>query len=272
MMYDDVHVKSNKMCCRNKMTDIQINDFDLNSINERRLSGSSPVVLIIGGRGRGKSQTAKAIMRVLRKIPSGCVFSGTETSNPFYEGIVPSLFTFTTFEKKIIQNIIAWQRKGGKNDVFVLLDDLMYDPAFLRQPLMRGIFLNGRHYHITLVITTQYAIDVPPALRGNVDYIFLLRENNIQTIGKLHKNFGGLFPNVNVFQQALKVCTRDFGSLVLDNVNEKVHKYRVDMESESAPFRMFSSHVWTYAGEHTASHDSELDIVEGDQCRLLLAR
>ena len=82
------------------MTDIQINDFDLNSINERRLSGSSPVVLIIGGRGRGKSQTAKAIMRVLRKIPSGCVFSGTETSNPFYEGIVPSLFTFTTFEKK----------------------------------------------------------------------------------------------------------------------------------------------------------------------------
>ena len=46
------------------MTDIQINDFNLSDIDDRRLSGSSPVVMIIGGRGKGKSQTAKAIMRV----------------------------------------------------------------------------------------------------------------------------------------------------------------------------------------------------------------
>lgn len=254
------------------MTDIQINDFNLSDIDDRRLSGSSPVVMIIGGRGKGKSQTAKAIMRVLQKIPSGCVFSGTETSNPFYAGMVPALFTYTTFEKKVIQNIIGWQKKGNKSDVFVLLDDLMYDPSFLRQPLMRGIFLNGRHYHITLVITTQYAIDVPAALRGNVDYVFLLRENNIQTISKLHKNFGGIFPNVNVFQKALKACTQNFGSLVLDNVNEKAHKYRVDMEVEKVPFRMFNSRVWSYADEHTADAAKELTIVEGDECRLLLAR
>lgn len=256
---------------KNEMTDIQINEFNLSDINERRISGSAPVVLIIGGRGRGKSQTAKAIMRILRKIPSGCVFSGTETSNPFYTGIVPPLFTFTTFEKKVVQNIIAWQKKGNKRDVFVLLDDLMYDPGFLRQPLMRGIFLNGRHYHITLVITTQYAIDVPPALRGNVDYVFLLRENNLQTVAKLHRNFGGLFPNVNVFNQALKACTQNFGSLVIDNVNEKVHRFRVDMEAEKESFRMFSAHVWNYAEEHTSNE--ELDVVDGgDECRLLLGR
>jgi len=255
------------------MTDIQINDFLLSEINDRRLSGSSPVILIIGGRGRGKSQTAKAIMRHLQKIPSGCVFSGTETSNPFYADIVPALFTFTTFDKKVIQDLISWQKKSSnRKDVFVLLDDLMYDPGFLRQPLMRGIFLNGRHYRITLIITTQYAIDVPPALRGNVDYVFLMRENNLQTISKLHKNFGGVFPNANVFHEALKACTHSFGSLVLDNVKEKVHKYRVNMSDEQVPFQMFSPQVWQYAKQHTSSEDKERDVVEGQECRLLLGR
>ena len=68
------------MCYLLIMTNISIHDFDLKKIDERRKQGSSPVVLIIGGRGRGKSNIAKAVMRVLQNVPMGCVFSGTEDS------------------------------------------------------------------------------------------------------------------------------------------------------------------------------------------------
>lgn len=251
--------------------DIQINDFDLHEINQRRLDGSSPTILIIGGRGKGKSNLAKAIMRAVQKIPSGVVFSGTETSNPFYQDIVPPLFTFSHMDKNVISSIIEAQKKAeDKKDVFVLLDDMMFDPGFLRQPLMKSIFLNGRHYRITLLLTTQYAIDVPCGLRSNIDYVFLLRENNVHTCTKLYKNFGGVFPNQSLFFQAMKVCCADFGALVIDNVNEKVHKIRLDLEHEhSAKFRMFSPSVWKYAMKHTNMRGQHDVIADGD-CRIII--
>ena len=154
----------------------------------RRRAGSSPTVLIIGGRGKGKSTVAREVMRSLQRVSSGS-FSGTEGSNPFYSDMVPPLFTFDTFDRAVLHQIIEQQKSAETpRDVFVLLDDMMYDSSFLRQPIMRSIFLNGRHYRITLVITTQYAIDVPPALRSNVDYVFLMRESNVQTQQKLYRN------------------------------------------------------------------------------------
>lgn len=255
------------------MSDIAITDFDLKTVDNRRLDGSSPVVLIIGGRGKGKSQIAKALMRQLKNIPLGCVFSGTESSNPFYADYVPPLFTFSRFDKTVVKQIIDQQKKAvEKKDVFILLDDLMYDPAFLRQPLMRCIFLNGRHLRITLVLTTQYAIDVPCALRGNVDFIFLLRENNVQTVSKLYKNFGGTFPSLLVFQQALKLCTEDFGAMIIDNVHERTCKYRVDIEQERESFHMFCQKVWDYATLHTVPVSEELDLIEEGEHRLLVEK
>ena len=250
------------------MTEIQIHDFDLSEIDNRRLSGSSPTILIIGGRGRGKSTIAKQIMSRLQAIPSGVVFSGTETSNPYYAKHVPPLFTFDSMDNKVLKNIIEQQKKRDvKKDIFVLLDDMMYDPSFLRQPLMRSIFLNGRHYRITLLLTTQYAIDVPPCLRGNVDYVFLLRETSIQTQQKLFKTFGGTFPHHSLFSEALKACTDNFGAMVIDNVKERIGKYRATPEL-TEEFRMFHPSVWKYAKEHTRT--KERDQVCTNTCRILI--
>ena len=41
---------------------------------------------------------------------------------------------------------------------------------------MRLLFMNGRHWKIMLVITMQYPLGVPPNLRTNIDYTFILRE------------------------------------------------------------------------------------------------
>jgi hypothetical protein len=247
------------------MTDITITDFDLSQIDERRRNGSAPVILVIGSRGKGKSTIARAIMRSLRSIPMGNIFSSTETCSPFYSENVPSLFIYSTLDLRALKTVVDEQKKTEKRrSVFILIDDMMYDPLFLRTPIVKGIFLNGRHWGITLLLTTQYAIDVPPALRGNVDYVFLMRENNLQTCAKLHKNFGGIFPTTAVFNQAMRACTVDFGSLVLDFVNDRAFRFRVDMEEEKEPFRMFADSVWRYAEQHTCRSEEEHDIVTQD--------
>lgn len=257
---------------QNNMTDITITDFDLGGINARRCSGSAPVVLIIGSRGKGKSTIARALMRTLRNIPMGAVFSATEASSPFYSENVPSLFIYSTLDMKALEKIVKRQQMPDeRKEVFILIDDMMYDPQFLRHATLKGIFLNGRHWGITLILTTQYAIDVPPALRGNVDYVFMMRENNIQTCNKLYKNFGGTFPTCTLFVQALKVCTQDFGSMVIDCVTDSVHRFRADIESEKEEFRMFAPCVWRYAKAHTCTPASERSVLmDGSYHRILM--
>ena len=253
-------------------TDIQINRFDPQCINKRRQAGCSPIIFIIGSRGKGKSCIAMALMRVLKDIPVGVLMSGTQDANPFYEGLAPDLFIFSYYDENAIKHLVERQKKAKgaqKKDAFVLLDDLLFDASFLRTPLMRCIALNGRHLRITLILTTQYAVDVPVALRCNTDYVFLLRENNVGTQHKLFTNFGGLLPNRASFCQGLRLCTQNFGAMVIDNVNESVGVFRVDLQKEKEPFRMFSPQIWAFAKRHT-SRSNRVKLVNVEGGRILI--
>ena len=96
----------------------------------------------------------------------------------------------------MVQQVITRQKNSINStdtkkdkDVFLLLDDCMYDKRMIRDTNIRGIFMNGRHWRITFMLTMQYCMDLPPDLRANIDYVFILRENIIQNQEKLYKNF-----------------------------------------------------------------------------------
>lgn len=88
---------------------------------------------------------------------------------------------------------------------------------FLKDPCIRQCFMNGRHWKIFFMLTMQYCMDLPPALRANVDYVFLLRENILQNREKLYKSFFGIFPSFDMFNKVMDACTENYECLVLDN-------------------------------------------------------
>ena len=55
---------------------------------------------------------------------------------------------------------------------------------------MRLLFMNGRHWKIMLIITMQYPLGIPPNLRTNIDYVFILREPYMQ----IENEFGKIMP------------------------------------------------------------------------------
>jgi hypothetical protein len=63
-------------------------------------------------------------------------------------------------------------------------------------------------------------MDLPPALRANVDYVFILRENIIQNREKLYKSFFGIFPNFDMFNKVMDACTENYECIVLDNTSK----------------------------------------------------
>ena len=69
--------------------------------------------------------------------------------------------------------------------VFLILDDCLYDNSWTKNTDIRSIFMNGRHYKILFLLTMQYALGIPPNLRTNIDYVFILRENYVSNRKKI---------------------------------------------------------------------------------------
>ena len=69
--------------------------------------------------------------------------------------------------------------------------------------------MNGRHYFMLFVITMQFALGIPPNLRINIDYVFILRENYISNRKRLYEHYAGMFPTFEMFAQVMDQCTED---------------------------------------------------------------
>ena len=85
---------------------------------------------------------------------------------------------------------------------FVILDDCLYDNGWSRDKMMRLLFMNGRHWKVMLIITMQYPLGIPPTLRTNIDYVFILREPYIANRKSIYENFAGMFPHLNRFAKS----------------------------------------------------------------------
>ena len=71
------------------------------------------------------------------------------------------------------------------------------------------------------MITMQYALGIPPALRSNVDYVFILRENINSNRKRLYEHYAGMFPTYEIFSQVMDQCTSNYECLVIDNTYKK---------------------------------------------------
>ena len=130
---------------------------------------------------------------------------------------------------------------------FVILDDCLYDNTWARDKMMRLLFMNGRHWKVMLVITMQYPLGIPPNLRTNIDYVFILRENYIANRKRIYENYAGMFPTFESFAQVMDQCTENFECLVIHNnsksnkLHDQVFWYKADSHGD---FRLGSKEFW----------------------------
>ena len=84
----------------------------------------------------------------------------------------------------------------------------------------------------------QYALGIPPNLRTNIDYVFLLRENIHSNRKRLYEQYAGMFPTLEIFNQVMDQCTENFECLVINNnsksnkLDEQVFWYKADSHSD----------------------------------------
>jgi hypothetical protein len=241
-------------------------NLQIKKFNPKTMRDNS-VVVYIAKRMSGKSTCVKDIMYHKKHLPAGVVMSGTEEGNCFYQEFVPDLFIYNEFRSDVIEKVVARQRsliKSGERDspVFIILDDCMYDKKFLREKIMRQIFYNGRHWNVFFMLTMQYCMDLSPDLRSNIDYIFVFRENILQNREKIYKNFFGIFPTFDMFNQVMDACTENYECIVLDNtiksnkIEDVVFWYKARLFDPKTSFRVGHPKFWS---AHNRLYDPKHD-------------
>jgi hypothetical protein len=211
---------------------LHLKRFDISSIKDDK------VVVLIGKRETGKSFLVKDLLYYHRDIPIGTVISATESANGFYGDIIPSIFIHDEYTPGVVSNVIKRQKMLKKRidkekktygtsridpRSFLILDDCLYDSCWSKDKNIKLLFMNGRHYNMMFVITMQYPLGVPPNLRTNIDYVFILRENLVSNRKRIYENFAGMFPNFDVFCSVMDQCTENYECIVINN-NAKSNK------------------------------------------------
>ena len=254
---------------------LELKKFSMNSITFKKDENKGPVVVLIGRRDTGKSFLVRDLLYHHKDIPLGTVISGTEAGNGFYSCHVPKLFIHEEYNSEIIANILKRQKMVLKQvnkqiiqykrcqidpRAFVILDDCLYDNSWARDKLMRLLFMNGRHWKIMLIITMQYPLGIPPTLRTNIDYVFILREPYISNRKRIYDNYAGMFPTFESFCQVMDQCTENYECLVINNnaksnrLQDQIFWYKAEHRKD---FRLGSKEFWDLSKDLGSDDEEE---------------
>lgn len=255
---------------------LELKKFNMKSIQFKPNETQGPVIVFIGRRDTGKSFLVRDLLHHHQDIPIGTVISGTEAGNGFYSNMVPKLFIHDEYNTAIIENILKRQKMVikqvkketdmyGKTNIdaraFVILDDCLYDNSWAREKLMRLLFMNGRHWKIMLVITMQYPLGVPPNLRTNIDYTFILREPYIANRKRIYENYAGMFPTFESFCQVMDQCTENYECLVVANnvksnkLEDQIFWYKAQAHRD---FKLGSKEFWELSKDLGSDDEDEM--------------
>lgn len=249
---------------------VSIRKFDMKKIPK------DAVCVFIGRRRTGKSTLVKDLLYHQQDMPLVTAISGTEESNSFFSSMIPKSFiwpnydamriaTFVKNQRRLLAHLQKESKAGIQSNIdprnLLILDDCMYDESWHRDPNIRYLFLNGRHLKVFFLITMQYALGIPPALRTNIDFVFILKEPSITNRKKLFDNYGSAFPSFEFFCQIMDQCTNNFECLVIDNTSlsnkleDCIFWYKAELNHP--PFRIGSPAIWDWDRQNRKGDDDD---------------
>lgn len=236
------------------------------SVNLRKFSMKTipqdAVCVFIGRRRTGKSTLVRDLLFHHQDLPMGCVISGTEESNGFFKKMVPPMFIHGEYNPIILANFVKRQKlvmqkiqqdgdRGVKSNLdpraFLILDDCMYDDSWTHDKNIRYLFMNGRWLKVFFIITMQFPLGIQPALRTNVDYVFILREPYLNNRKRLFENYGSAFPSFEFFCQIMDQCTQNYECIVINNctssnkMEDTIFWYKAEVHGE---FKLGAPELW----------------------------
>ena len=223
-------------------------------------------------RNTGKSTLIQSLLASKAHIaPVIQVFNGTEDANGSYSKRCPPVLVYDKLDINAMIQFKNRQTLAGKHLpenawAIQVIDDCADDPKILRNPVIQAYYKNGRHWHMIHILSLQYALDIMPSIRVNIDYTFILRESNKKIRKKLYENYcSSAVQEFSDFEALMDACTTDYGALVICNrttsnkLEDCVFYYRADPNSVSPTWHFGHQTLWDFNNErYDENHEVDL--------------
>jgi hypothetical protein len=197
-------------------------------------------------------------------FPVGMAISGSEDSNHHYREIFPSTVVHNEYtEDKAIK--FVRRQKIAKEHLenpwaVLLLDDCTDDRKIFNKPIQQALYKKGRHYKMWYILSLQYAMDVKPSIRVNIDGTFILREPSIKIRKVIWENYAGIIPDFGMFCDIMDQITDNYTALYIhnattsNNLTDCIFYYKADQTPRDFKFgcpEMWMFHYDRYNTDYT---------------------
>ena len=180
-------------------------------------------ILFCAKRNSGKTQLMKHILKLYKdQFKAVFLVSPTEQITHTFRDLIKPENMFDEYSeewtKKLMDKLAKINEdKNGieKSHVLLILDDIAADTNLHSSKTFKQLFVKGRHYGITIFVTSQYINLISPIARTNSDWIFAgqMNRNALDILAQEYlsgdidkKDFIGMY-NKN---------TQDYGFLLIN--------------------------------------------------------
>jgi len=221
-----------------KKTNTLIRKFDPEILKKRSLGVNSPAILIISKKQTDSITLIKNLMSKM-DIPSVVCMSSKEGGDGFYSDyrsdIVEELINTQIEKSKKYREEGIYHYNRPDLRACLVIDECGYDRSLFYQKEINSLFMNGRHWNTSVIMGTQYLINIPREICDFVEYVFCFRDNIISSQQRLYDSYFNMtFDTFLDFQELFNEYTKDYDCIIFDNtsysnkIEDCVLYYKID--------------------------------------------
>ena len=200
--------------------------------------------LFVARRNSGKSYLMRHLLHVLargKKFKWVLVVTPTKF-NGEWTSIVGDDNVLDTFDPEQIATLFDRQASlredNVSNEGILILDDAL-GACNLQSDLFTRMASAGRHYRVSIWLAAQHLFKVPPVIRGNADYLFVLGSQNDRVVKALFDEMGGLgFDTWRELRAYTARAVESYGCLAIDTHDQKTPVKTTRAPSKPAQFKI----------------------------------
>ena len=159
-----------------------------------------------------------------------------------WTAIVVDTAVLDTFDPEQISTLFdrqaALREDNVDNPGLLILDDCL-GACNLQSDLFTRMASAGRHYRVSIWLAAQHLFKIPPVIRGNADYLFVLGSQNDRVVKALWDEMGGLgFDSWRELRAYTAWAVENYGALAIDTHDQKVPVKITRAPSKPAQFKI----------------------------------